>query len=97
VRWILVDVVLAGAAVALLVVVALGLWRRVKALGKAVAVATAQLEAVTAQLDTVGTRDRSFVTATPAGHLGQARQQPRGVRSRESHHSAGSHSSARSH
>ena len=83
-RWVLVDVVLALLAVALLAVVALGLWRRVKALGRAVGVATAQLETVTAQLDTLSARDRPFAQTAPAGHLGQAPQPPRGVRSTRS-------------
>lgn len=83
-RWVLVDVVLALLAVALLAVVALRLWRRVKALGRAVGVATAQLEAVSVQLDTLSERERPFVEATPAGHVVSGRQTPRGVRSTRS-------------
>ena len=80
-RWILVDVVLGLLAVGLLALVALGLWRKVKALGRAVGVATAQLEAVTASLDTLSDRNRPFVEATPAGHLASGIQPSRGVRS----------------
>ena len=83
-RWILLDVVLALLCLAALAVVALGLWRRVKALGGAVRVATEQLESVTAQLDTIGAREPPFAAPTPAGHVRQARTGDPGVRSSRS-------------
>lgn len=83
-RWILVDVVVGLLAVALLAVVALRLWRRVKALGAAVGVAGRQLDAVTAQLDTLSERQQPFVAPTPAGHVPRAGQQGRGVGSSRS-------------
>lgn len=83
-RWVLIDIVLALLVLALLAGVALRLWRRVTALGKAVGVAGAQLEAVTAQLDTLSERERPFVEPTPAGHVPAGRRPSRGVRSTRS-------------
>ena len=52
--WILLDVALVLAALVLLGLCALRLWRRVKALGTTVGVAGEQLAALTASLDQVG-------------------------------------------
>ena len=80
VRWILLDVVVALLAVGLLGLAGLSLWRRVKALGKAVGIAGEQIAQVTAQLDGLQDRNRGPVP-TPAGHQGRAPQAPSGVRS----------------
>ena len=80
VRWILLDVAVALLAVGLLGLAGLSLWRRVKALGKAVGIAGEQIAQVTAQLDGLQDRNRSPVPA-PAGHQSRAPQAPSGVRS----------------
>lgn len=80
-RWILFDVVLALLVVGLLVLAGLSVWRRVKALGKAVGIAGEQLAHVTAQLDALQDRSRGFPVPTPAGYQSQAPQAPVGVRS----------------
>ena len=79
-RWILLDVAVALLAVGLLGLAGLSLWRRVKALGKAVGIAGEQIAQVTAQLDGLQDRNRSPVP-TPAGHQSRAPQAPSGVRS----------------
>lgn len=78
-RWILLDVVLAALALGLLVIVGLSLWRRVKALGKAVGAAGTQLAAMTAQLDTLSDRERPS-----SGRVSQAPRPRRGVGSTRS-------------
>ena len=52
--WILLDLALAGLALALLGAVSLRLWRRVKGLGRVLGVAGDQVAEVTAQLAEVG-------------------------------------------
>jgi hypothetical protein len=79
VRWILLDVLVVLLCAALLVVVALRLWRQVKALGTTVGAAAARLDEVTAQLSTVGERSSAFATTTPAGHDRGAPQPGRGL------------------
>jgi hypothetical protein len=54
VRWVVVDVVLALLALTVLALSALGLWRRVKALGRATATAGSLLEQASAQRDQIG-------------------------------------------
>ena len=78
-RWFLLDVALALVCLALLAAVALGLWRRIKALGSAVRVATDQFDTVSRQLDTVG-GPRPFAPATPGRHGAQAPLRASGVR-----------------
>ncbi len=81
VRWILLDVLLVLLVTGLLALAGLSLWRRVKALGRAVVLAGEQLTVVSAQLESLQDRDRGFPVPTPAGHQSQARQPPFGVRS----------------
>ena len=63
-RWILVDVMLALSALAVLAVLALGLWREVKALSRAVSQAGEQVTRATDGL----------AVAQEAGPLGQGQQ-----------------------
>ena len=63
-RWILVDVVLVLFALAVLAVLALGLWRKVKALSRAVSQAGEQVTRATDAL----------TVAQGAGPLGQGQQ-----------------------
>jgi len=61
VRWILLDVAIALAALAVLAVLVLGLWRRVKALSATVAVAG----------ETVGQATDRLAAAQASGPLGE--------------------------
>lgn len=84
-RWILLDVALSTAALVLLALVLLSVWRKVKALGREVTRAGDTLGAVTAALDGLqGPGERPDIIPTPAGHQSTAQAPFSGVRSPES-------------
>jgi hypothetical protein len=88
--WVLVDVAIVLVALALLVLAGLSHWRRVKALGRALAVAGTQMAGLTDSLDTLGaarepaTAVTTFTRMPPGGHVSPARERSPGVRSTRS-------------
>ena len=88
--WVLVDVAIVLVSLVVLGLAALGLWRRVKALGRAVGVASTQMAGLTDSLDTLGAAREpdgavtTFTPSTPRRHVSQASAPSPGVRSTRS-------------
>lgn len=87
--WVLVDVAVVLVALVLVALAGLGLWHRVRALGRAVGVASAQVAGLTDALDAVGAPREPAVASTAFSreHLERhSRTSPREFTSRPSRH-----------
>lgn len=88
--WVLVDVAIVLGALVVLGLVCLGLWQRIKALGRAFGVAGTQMAGLTDQLDRLSAGREpapaatTFTRTAPGRHVSQAPRTPPGVGSTRS-------------